>query len=73
LDGLACSRKTSCVEFNGVQYDTAKDFSGHAALTGTEVMEVPDFSTKAKERKFAAAVKHGDSVALDFFVRGPRT
>ena len=35
-----------------------------AALTGTEVMGVRDFSTKAKEREFAAAAKHGDSVAF---------
>jgi hypothetical protein len=44
LDGRACSRKTGYVDFNGVHYDTAKDFSCHDALTGTEVMEVRDFS-----------------------------
>ena len=64
MDGLACSRKTGCVDFNGVHYDTAKDFSCHDALTGAEVMEVRDFSTKEKEREFAAAAKHGDSVAF---------
>ena len=63
MDGLACRRKTGRFDFNGVHYDTAKDSSCHDALTGTEVM-VRDFSTKAKEREFAAAAKHGDSVAF---------
>ena len=64
LDGLACRRKTGCVDFNGVHRDPAKDSSCHGALTGTEVMEVLGFSTKAKEREFAAAPKHGDSIAF---------
>ena len=69
LDGLACRRKTGCVDFNGVHHDTAKDSGCHGALTGTEVMEVRDFSTKAKERELVAAAKHGDSIAF----RLPRT
>ena len=40
LDELACRRKTGCVDFNGVHYDTAKDSSCHDALTGTDVIEV---------------------------------
>jgi len=47
LDGLACRRKTGWVDFNGVHYHR-KDSSCDGALTGTEVMEVRDFPTKAK-------------------------
>ena len=43
---------------------TAKDSTCNGALTGTEVTEARDFSTKAKERDFAAEAKHGDSIAF---------
>jgi hypothetical protein len=57
LDGLACRRKTGCVDFNRVHYDTTRDSRRNGDLTGTEVMEARDFSTKAKEREFAAAAR----------------
>jgi hypothetical protein len=34
LEGLACSRKSGCVDFNGVHYDKARDSSCHVALMG---------------------------------------
>jgi hypothetical protein len=58
--------KPAALIFNGVHYDTAKDSSCHDALTGTDVIQVVATSPpKAKEgREFAAAAKHGDSVAF---------
>jgi hypothetical protein len=39
------ARDRNWTDFNGVHYHTAKDSSCNGVLTGTEVMEVRDFST----------------------------
>ena len=64
LDGLACRRKTGCVDFNGVHYDAVKDSSCNGALAklNRHANEMPDLIAQSVPESSSFGTARGENV-----------